>query len=149
VQCGVHHVVGVLGVSGPPLEVVAGRAGCVVVGFVDAAELADRFGLGRARKLSDGPVARGRQGEVWRLETADGRWAVKVPFDESGEAELLASTEFHEAACAAGVPAVRSRSPAPAVSMLIAQLGHIAQVEAWIGETHTRRVLNVLLRAVS
>jgi hypothetical protein len=56
-------------------------------------------------------------------------------------------------------------------SMLIAQLGHIAQVaamgwlepnvrnpdragaEAWIGETldepHTRRVLNVLLHAVS
>ncbi len=56
-RCGVHHVVGVLG---PPLEVVAGRAGCVVVGFVDAAGLADRFGLGRAWKLSDWPVARGR-----------------------------------------------------------------------------------------
>ncbi|MBQ1048188.1 phosphotransferase [Micromonospora sp. C51] len=71
---------------------------------MDAAELADRFGLGRARELSDGPVARGRQGEVWRLETVDGRWAVKVPFHESGEDRVRASTRFQEAACAAGVP---------------------------------------------
>jgi len=79
---------------------------------VDAAELADRFGLGRARKLSDGPVARGRQGEVWRLETADGRWAVKVPFHESGEDQAWASTRFQEAACAAGVPAPAVRRTA-------------------------------------
>jgi Ser/Thr protein kinase RdoA (MazF antagonist) len=72
---------------------------------VDAAELADRFGLGRAVKLSDGPVAQGRQGWVWRLETAEGRWAVKVPFLESGEDQVRASTRFQEAACAAGVPA--------------------------------------------
>ena len=78
---------------------------CVVVGIVDAAELADRFGLGRAPKLSDGPVARGRQGQVWRLETEDGRWAVKVPFHESGEDRVRASTQFQEAACATGVPA--------------------------------------------
>jgi Ser/Thr protein kinase RdoA (MazF antagonist) len=75
------------------------------VGVVDAAELADRFGLGPAPKLSDGPVARGRQGEVWRLETADGRWAVKVPFHESGEDRVRGSTQFQEAACAIGVPA--------------------------------------------
>ncbi|MEJ3745615.1 phosphotransferase [Actinomycetes bacterium KLBMP 9797] len=79
---------------------------------MDAAELADRFGLGRARKLSDGPVARGRQGEVWRLETADGRWAVKVPFHESGEDQVRASTRFQEAACAAGVPAPAVRRTA-------------------------------------
>ncbi|MGN9914480.1 phosphotransferase [Phytohabitans sp. LJ34] len=79
---------------------------------MDAAELADRFGLGRARKLSDGPVARGRQGEVWRLETADGRWAVKVPFHESGEDQVRASTQFQEAACTAGVPAPAVRRTA-------------------------------------
>lgn len=56
-------------------------------------------------KLSEGPVAQGRQGWVWRLETADGRWAVKVPFLESGEDQVRASTRFQEAACAAGVPA--------------------------------------------
>jgi Ser/Thr protein kinase RdoA (MazF antagonist) len=74
------------------------------VGVVDAAEVADRFGLGRVVKLSGGPVARGRQGEVWRLETADGCWAVKVPFHESDEHQVRASTRFQEAACAAGVP---------------------------------------------
>src|SRR5205814_10023908 len=74
-------------------------------GVVDAAELAGRFGLGRAPKLSGGPVARGRQGEVWRLETADGCWAVKVAFHESGEDRVRASARFQDAACAAGVPA--------------------------------------------
>jgi aminoglycoside phosphotransferase (APT) family kinase protein len=73
-------------------------------GRVDAGELAERFGLGRAPELSDGPVARGRQGDVWRLETADGRWAVKVPFHECGEDAVRASTAFQEAARAAGVP---------------------------------------------
>lgn len=76
---------------------------------MDAGELADRFGLGRALTLSSGPVARGRQGEVWRLETADGRWAVKVPFHESSEDGMRASVRFQEAACAAGVPAPRVR----------------------------------------
>lgn len=76
---------------------------------MDAAELADRFGLGRASRLSGGPVARGRQGDVWRLETADGIWAVKVPFHEPSEDGVRASTVFQEAACAAGVPAPRPR----------------------------------------
>jgi Ser/Thr protein kinase RdoA (MazF antagonist) len=72
---------------------------------VDAAEVADRFGLGRVVELSSGPVARGRQGEIWRLETADGRWAVKVPFHGSDESQARISTQLQEAACAAGVPA--------------------------------------------
>jgi hypothetical protein len=79
------------------------------VGVVDAAELAGRFGLGQAPKLSGGPVARGRQGEVWRLETADGCWAVKVAFHESSEDRVRVSTQFQEAACAAGVPAPSMR----------------------------------------
>jgi Ser/Thr protein kinase RdoA (MazF antagonist) len=49
-------------------------------------------------------VARGRQGEVWWLETPDGRWAVKVPFHECSEDDVRASTRFQEAAFAAGVP---------------------------------------------
>lgn len=76
---------------------------------MDAREVARRFALGGAPKLSEGPVARGRQGLVWRLETADGRWAVKVPFDESDEDEVRVPTAFQEAACAAGVPAPRVR----------------------------------------
>jgi Ser/Thr protein kinase RdoA (MazF antagonist) len=76
---------------------------------VDAVEIARRFALGGAAKLSDGPVARGRQGVVWRLETTDGRWAVKVPFRETGEDEARPATVFQEAAHAAGVPTPRVR----------------------------------------
>ena len=74
------------------------------MGPMETAELAERFGLGRVRELSDGPVARGKQGEVWHLETADGRWAVKVPFHETPEETVGESTRFQEAALAAGVP---------------------------------------------
>ena len=79
---------------------------------MDAGELARRFGLGRAVKLSDGPVARGRQGLVWRLDTADGSWAVKVPLERSDEHEVGASTAFQEAAYAAGVPTPQVRRTA-------------------------------------
>jgi len=41
---------------------------------------------------------------VWRLETTHGRWAVKVPLETCSEEEVRASTAFHEAAHAAGVP---------------------------------------------
>jgi len=59
--------------------------------------------------LSDGPVARGKQGLVWRLDTADGSWAVKRPFHLSGEDEVAEATAFQEAAYAAGVPAPQVR----------------------------------------
>ena len=71
---------------------------------MDAASLARRFALRGAARLSDGPVARGKQGVVWRLETADGSWAAKVPLRRSDEDEVRAATEFQEAAHAAGVP---------------------------------------------
>jgi aminoglycoside phosphotransferase (APT) family kinase protein len=76
---------------------------------MDAADLARRFGLGGAARLSDGPVARGKQGLVWRLDTTAGSWAVKVPFDKWTEDEVRSSAAFQEAACAAGVPAPRVR----------------------------------------
>jgi aminoglycoside phosphotransferase (APT) family kinase protein len=76
---------------------------------MDAAELARRFALGQTARLSDGPVARGRQGLVWRLDTADGSWAVKVPFRQSGEDEVRLATAFQETACAAGVPTPQVR----------------------------------------
>ncbi|SNY68795.1 phosphotransferase [Paractinoplanes atraurantiacus] len=68
---------------------------------MDGASISTLFGLGRFRRLSDGPVARGRQGEVWRLDTSDGRWAVKVPFHP----QAFAGGALQEKACAAGVPA--------------------------------------------
>jgi len=76
---------------------------------VDAADLARRFGLGQAARLSDGPVARGKQGLVWRLDTADGSWAVKVPFHRSSEDEVRVAAALQEAAYAAGVPTPQVR----------------------------------------
>jgi Ser/Thr protein kinase RdoA (MazF antagonist) len=76
---------------------------------VDAVEIARRFSLGGAARLSEGPVARGRVGVVWRLDTRGGRWAVKVPFEPPDEAEVDAAAAFQEAAHAAGVPAPQVR----------------------------------------
>lgn len=76
---------------------------------MDAGELAARFALGTRARLSDGPVARGKQGAVWRVETSDGRWAVKVPFGTSTDDEVAESTALQEAAHAAGVPTPQVR----------------------------------------
>ncbi len=76
-------------------------------GRVDGGEIARSFGLGAKAKLSEGPVARGKQGEVLRLDTADGSWAVKVPFSPCTEEQAQAATLFHEAAHAAAVPTPR------------------------------------------
>jgi hypothetical protein len=61
---------------------------------VDAVDLARRFGLGGPARLSDGPVARGKQGLVWRLDTAEGSWAVKVPFQSRSEDEVRPAAVF-------------------------------------------------------
>jgi len=64
------------------------------------------FDLGSSGRLSDGPVASGRLGSIWRLETERGSWAVKQVGDVSDEelAEVLEGAAFQEAALAAGVP---------------------------------------------
>ncbi len=71
---------------------------------MDAADVARRFSLGTRPRLSDGPVARGKEGEVWRLDTDEGDWAVKVPFEHADEDAVRRSASFQEDACAAGVP---------------------------------------------
>ena len=64
------------------------------------------FDLGSWGRLSDGPVASGRLGSIWRLDTERGSWAVKQVGDISAEelAELLEGAAFQEASLAAGVP---------------------------------------------
>lgn len=79
---------------------------------MDATEIARRFGLDGAPRLSAGPVARGKQGLVWRLDTSGGSWAVKVPFHPSSEDEVRSATAFQEAAYAAGVPTPNIRRTA-------------------------------------
>jgi Ser/Thr protein kinase RdoA (MazF antagonist) len=71
----------------------------------------DAFDLGSWGRLSDGPVASGRLGSIWRLDTERGSWAVKQVGDVGEEevAELLEGAGFQEAVLASGIstPAVR------------------------------------------
>ena len=69
----------------------------------DADHVAREFGLGERPEMS-GPAARGELGQVWRLETARGTFAVKEWFEETPRAELLEGAAFQDAAAAAGVP---------------------------------------------
>jgi hypothetical protein len=67
------------------------------------------FDLGSWGRLSGGPVASGRLGSIWRLDTERGSWAVKQVGDAGEVAELLDGAAFQEAVLAAGIatPAVR------------------------------------------
>ncbi|HEU0212545.1 MAG TPA: phosphotransferase [Jiangellaceae bacterium] len=98
---------------------------------MDAAQLARRFSLGGAAKLSDGPVARGKQGVVWRLETADGSWAVKLPFRRSNEDEVRLAAAFQEAAYAAGVPTPQVRRTTEG-SVFATVRGQQVRVYEWV-----------------
>lgn len=71
---------------------------------MDGPEVARRFGLGTPLRLSDAPVAHGRQGSVWRLESPEGRWAVKLLRDPVTEDDLRPTVELQEAAHVLGVP---------------------------------------------
>jgi Ser/Thr protein kinase RdoA (MazF antagonist) len=91
------------------------------------------FDLGSRGELSDGPVASGRLGSIWRLDTDLGDWAVKQ-VEGATPSELLEIIEgaaFQEAAFAAGVstPAVRRARTAE----VIATVGDVhVQLQAWV-----------------
>ena len=98
---------------------------------MNAADLARAFGLGQAATLSEGPVARGKQGVVWRLDTADGRWAVKVLFEPPDLNEVSRTTAFHEAAHAAGVPTPQVRRTTEGT--VFAAVGdHLVRLYEWV-----------------
>ena len=69
-------------------------------------DLLDAFDLGSWGRLSDGPVARGRLGSIWRLDTESGTWALKLVGDATDDelAEIVEGAAFQETALAAGVP---------------------------------------------
>jgi len=69
----------------------------------DAVDLADRFSLGDDAALS-GPVARGEVGQVWRLTTSRGTFAIKEQFDPFPDDEVSEHAAFQEAAHVAGIP---------------------------------------------
>src|SRR5262245_55695506 len=77
-----------------------------MLGISQGADVARAFGLGEPVTL-EGPVARGEQGQVWRLTTPEGTWAVKEPFEPLDLEEAGWCAHFQEAAVLAGVPAPR------------------------------------------
>ena len=66
-------------------------------------ELARRFDLGQVRGAAQF-VARGAMGEVWRLETIRGAWAVKWRFPWGPVQPRPADVGVQLAAAAAGIP---------------------------------------------
>jgi Ser/Thr protein kinase RdoA (MazF antagonist) len=91
------------------------------------------FDLGSHGRLSDGPVARGRLGSIWRLDTETASWAVKQ-VGEPGRGELDAiedGARFQEDALAAGVPTPAVRRTRN--GNLIAPIdGERVRVHAWV-----------------
>ena len=93
-----------------------------------AAFIAAEFELGPVTAIS-GPVARGEQGEIYRLDTSEGSWAVKLPFHvPDADTE---DAEFQSAARAFGVPAPAVRA-LPAGGYLLQVHGRQVRVHEWI-----------------
>ncbi len=91
------------------------------------------FDLGSGGSLSDGPVASGRLGSIWRLDTDRGSWALKRLGQASDEelTELLEGASFQEAALAAGVPVPAVRRTAD--GDVIADAGGIrVRIHGWV-----------------
>jgi Ser/Thr protein kinase RdoA (MazF antagonist) len=95
-----------------------------------ARETAAAFGLGEPVVLV-GPVAAGRQGRIWRLETDRARYAVKVSDVPPDPGEVECEAAYQEEFSARGVPM-------PAVvravdgSVLADVAGHRVRVYSWV-----------------
>ena len=66
-------------------------------------DIANHFALGDRAVLS-GPVARGELGQVWRLSTSRGTWAVKELFERQTESDAAEFADYQDAVRDAGVP---------------------------------------------
>jgi Ser/Thr protein kinase RdoA (MazF antagonist) len=91
------------------------------------------FELGSWGRLSEGPVASGRLGSIWRLDAERGSWAVKQVGDVSQAelSEILQGAAFQDAARAAGVPTPDVRRTR--TGDLIADVGGVhVRIHAWV-----------------
>ncbi|HEY8308326.1 MAG TPA: phosphotransferase [Lapillicoccus sp.] len=95
------------------------------------AEVLEAFDLGEGT-LSAGPVARGRLGEIWRLDSTTGSWAVKTRGPGGSDpTDVYAAVAFHEAAVSAGLPAPAVRRTRD--GRLLAEVGESrVGVLAWV-----------------
>ena len=98
---------------------------------MDAQEVADAFDLGRASSLSE-PVARGELGEIRRLETDRGAWAVKQGFEPAEDDDDPEHGATFQLACwEAGVPSPRPvGTPEGRFSVEVA--GEQVRVYTWV-----------------
>jgi Ser/Thr protein kinase RdoA (MazF antagonist) len=106
----------------------------------DGARIAERFDLGVAGSLT-GPVARGVVGQVWRLETDRGSWAVKEWFEPPEVDELAEGVAFQEAAAAAGIPSPPT-ARAPDGAWLVDLDGTAVRVQSWVDLRESDPMLN-------
>lgn len=95
-----------------------------------AADIADQFDLGSGATL-EGPVARGHQGEVWKLTTELGAWAVKRGFATLREHDVAESAGFQDAAVEAGVRTPRIRRARSGAVLAPSPVGQV-RVETWV-----------------
>lgn len=87
--------------------------------------IATAYALGQVLDFA-GPVDRGEVGEVWRLTSTTGSWAVKVTFGELQESAAEVSARLQTLARQRGVPAPEVR------------LTPTGRCWAWIGDTAVR-----------
>ena len=102
-----------------------------------AEQLATQFGCGPVTDLR-GPVARGAQGEVWRLATASGTWALKVLYEEPSDGEVQADAAYQDAVRIAGVPMPRVVRSVDG-QVLVHVDGYCVRAYEWIEMCEPRR----------
>ena len=94
------------------------------------------FDLGSGQ-LSPGPVDRGVLGEIWRLDTTTGRWAVKVATTQADELDNPDGVALQEAAVRFGVtaPVVRRTVDGSVVAVVE---GRRLRVQSWVDASPAR-----------
>ena len=96
-----------------------------------AGRIAAAYGLGDAfAELV--PAARGEQGQVWRLDTDQGTYAVKESFEPQEEDEAAADIAFQEAVLATGSVALPRPIRTPSGPVLATVAGRRVRVYEWI-----------------
>lgn len=96
----------------------------------DAEAVGNVFGLGPNPALA-GPVARGEVGQVWRLTSAAGDWAVKEAFEPPLVAEAENDAALQELVAAAGVR-VPTVTRAVDGRVLADICGSLVRVYSWV-----------------
>lgn len=92
--------------------------------------VAGAFSLGTPTALV-GPVAHGRLGSIWRLETDRGRFAVKVSREEPHVEQVERDAAYQAAFRAAGVPMPRVHRTSDG-SVLAPVAGRAVRVYGWV-----------------